>query len=107
MMSILTREYTKQIAVLDKEISILELVLVPFKDHALYSKLQIKLKEHLLVFNKNILQKIETKFWRDKTAFSEGRAYKWVSNSTFLKKQSRDYPPLNKCNANVQSNSSL
>lgn len=76
MMFILTREYNKQIVLLDTELSNLELALNPYAQHALCLDLQANLRDGLSAFNKAILQKKEIKFWRDKTAFSEERAYK-------------------------------
>lgn len=74
MMLILTREYNRQIN--NVEINILEQALVLYKDHTLFLKFQMKLKDNLSIYNKNILQKRETKFWRDQLAISEERAYK-------------------------------
>ncbi|XP_077325619.1 uncharacterized protein LOC143960693 [Lithobates pipiens] len=81
MMVILTKEYTRQIALLDKEICILEKALQPFASHALFVESRTKLRADLSFHNKSILGKKEAKYWRDKFAFSEGRAYKWNTNT--------------------------
>ncbi|XP_040191614.1 uncharacterized protein LOC120937137 [Rana temporaria] len=90
MMNILSREYTRQIAVVDTEIGTLEALLSPHKKHDAYIKLQTMLETNLLSFNKNILQDKEVKFWRDKSAFSEERAYKW--NNTSAQMQHKKVP---------------
>lgn len=92
MMTILIKEYTKQTAQLDLQLNSLEVQLAQFKGHALYLKLQTQLKEHLATYNKNILHNKETKFWRDKTSFSEGKAYKWLSNKPQSRGRARDCP---------------
>ena len=93
MMNILSREYSRQIAILDTEICTLETLLSPHKKSDVYIKLQATLETNLLSFNKNILQDKETKFWRDKSAFSEERAYRWNNNptQTQYKKAPREY----------------
>lgn len=87
MMAILTREYNKQMGSLDKEIDSIDTALRPFMQHPLYLDLQANLRNGLSTYNRNVLQKKESKFWRDHAAFSEGRAYRWNSKSqtNFLK----------------------
>lgn len=86
MMAILVREYNKQIALLDLEIGHIEVALRPFTQHALYLELQVNLRDGLSTYNRGILQKKESKFWRDKTAFSEGRAYRWNTHTPRIQK---------------------
>lgn len=63
-------------ALLNIEIDNIEVALRPFMQHALYSELQANLRDGLSVYNRGVQKKKESKFWRDKTAFSEGRVYK-------------------------------
>lgn len=88
MMAILSREYNKQITLLDTVITNLEQALILYAQHTLFSELQATLKDNLSVFNKGILQNKEIQFWRDKSAFSEGRAYRWNNHLA----QSKYYP---------------
>lgn len=69
MMSILSREYNKQIALLDTVINNLEQALIPYAQHTLFFESQTLLNENLSAFNKNILQNKEIQFWRDKRLF--------------------------------------
>lgn len=86
-MAILSREY-KQITLLDTVITNLEQALIPYAQHTLFLERQALLKDNLSVFNKNILQNKEIKFWRDKDTFSEGRAYRWNNHLA----QSNNHP---------------
>lgn len=103
MMAILTREYNKQMVSLDKEIDNIDTSLRPFMQHTLYSDLQANLRSCLSTYNRNVLQKKESKFWRDHAAFSEGRAYKWnnKSQTNFQKNKQYVTQQQSKQNTNV------
>lgn len=76
MMAILTQEYNEQMILLDTEINNIEVALRPFLQHTLYLELQANLQGDLSAYNRGVLLKKESKFWRDQTAFSEGQANK-------------------------------
>lgn len=82
MMAILSREYSKQIVLLDKVIVDLKLALIPYTKHAMFVQLQTDLKNALSVFNQDTLQTKEIQFLRDKSAFLEGRDYRWNVHPT-------------------------
>lgn len=88
-MLILSREYEKQIALLDCVIGKLEQTLSQYAQHPLFAESQICLEENLSIFNKNILHNKETQFWRDKHAFSEGYAYRWKNQGGVPNNQPR------------------
>lgn len=91
MMAILTREYNKQMVLLDTEIDNIEASLRPFMQHTLYSELQANLRNDLSTYNRGVLQKKESKFWREHTAISEGRAYKWSTNPQKKHQKNKQY----------------
>lgn len=84
--------------------------LIPLKTHEDYTGLEEKLREHLRTFSKAILQKKEKKFWRDKNAFGENRAYRWHQNRTPKNKGKKVTNKTNKDkngnNSDTPSNSS-
>lgn len=75
-MMLLQNEYRQQLNSVDTEIGALYARLIPLKVHEDYIVLEGKLREHLKEFSKTILQKKEKKYWRDKNAFGENRAYR-------------------------------
>lgn len=96
LMLLLQNEYQQQLRGMDMEIQTLYTRLSALKKHEQYTVYEKKLKEHLEIFSKNILIKKEKKYWRDKNAFGEGRAYKWNTNSQ-IRKSSR-FPKQNNIN---------
>lgn len=48
-----------------------------WKTHPQFTEQDLKLKEHLESFNTNLIKSKDFKFERDRTAFLEGRAYRW------------------------------
>lgn len=74
---------------MDIEIGSLYAQLIPLKAHEDYANLEKKLKELLEIFGKQTLIKKEKKYWRDKNAFSEGRAYKWNTDKKDKNSKSR------------------
>lgn len=88
-MLLLQEKYKLQLNTLDTEISALYARLIPLKVHKDYTGLKEKLREHLRTFSMAILQKKEKKFWRDKNAFGENRAYRWHQNRTSKNKDKK------------------
>lgn len=77
LMRLLQEEYRRQILTIDEDVKLIYVQLTPLKDLPLYSEQEKSLKENLEEHSKNILRKKEKKYWRDKNAFTQGRAYKW------------------------------
>lgn len=89
LMMLLQDEYRLQLNNLDTEIDALYARLTPLKTHEDYLTLEEKLREHLKTSSKVILQKKDKKFWRDKNAFRENRAYRWHQNKDFRNKTTK------------------
>lgn len=91
LMMLLQDEYRLQLNNLDTEIDALYIRLTPLKTHEDYSTLEEKLREHLKNSSKAILQKKDKKFWRDKNAFGENRAYRWHQKKDFRNRTSKKF----------------
>lgn len=50
-----------------------------WKLHPQFAERDIKLKEHLEKFNKNLIKSKNFKFERDRSAFAEGPAFRWLA----------------------------
>lgn len=91
-MLLLQDEYRQQLIKLDNDIEALYARLTPLKIQEDYVTFEKKLKEHLEEYGKSIL--LKKKYWRDKNAFGEGRAYRWNQEKKYPKKnlnKNRDY----------------
>ncbi|XP_040193145.1 uncharacterized protein LOC120926910 [Rana temporaria] len=78
MMKLLIEEYQKRILTSEKEIDELYNQLEPFKDMDTYKDQEQKIKGHIDTTVKDLITKKEQNFWRDKMAFKEGKAYRWL-----------------------------
>lgn len=93
LMLLLQNEYKQQLDNMNTEIKALYDRLSPLKTHEEYANYEKKLKDHLETFGKTILIKKEKKYWRDKNAFREGRAYKWnINNNRKTRKRNPRIP---------------
>lgn len=75
-MAILTREYNKQMVLLDTEINNIDLLCNTLSIWSCRRTFGTACRSTIGVS----CRKKESKFWTDQTAFSEGRAYKWNTN---------------------------
>lgn len=82
MMSLLIDEYQRKLIDIEKELERLNKQLIGFKDHALFEQYDRNLNEHLEHYNKEILIKKDKKFFRDRVAFQESKAYNWKTVTT-------------------------
>lgn len=77
ILSTLIEEYKKRFNTLDQEIHAFIKQSEHWRTHFQFLEKDIKLKEHLEVFHKNLIKSKDLKFERDRVASSEGRAYRW------------------------------
>ncbi|PIO27386.1 hypothetical protein AB205_0104330 [Aquarana catesbeiana] len=112
MMTLLSEEYKKRIAILDKDIDAIYAKLLPFKDLPSFKEHKEKIGIHLHETSQEKLAIKDKKFWRDKRSFQEGKAYKWHQNSSTyrpskgnLGQKSRDSGSNSSLNSFVSSSS--
>lgn len=79
MMLLLIAAYKKQMNDLFKDLDQIHGLLKPLKKQLSYNDKETSLIERLDIFKKDVLMKEEKKMIRDRTAFREGKAYKWHS----------------------------
>lgn len=82
MMQLLVEEYRARTPTLEKDIDHIYSKLQPFKSLSAFKDQEKRIKNHLDQVTVDILRK--KKFWRDKMAFEQGKAYKWQQNSNPL-----------------------
>lgn len=104
MMTLLSEEYRKCIAVFDKDIDAIYAKLLPFKDLPSFKEHEERIRIHLNQTSQEKLVTKDKKFWRDKRAFQEGKANKWHQNSPINRSQKGN---LGQNLKDLASNSSL
>lgn len=77
MKKLSTEEYQKRITSLEKYIDIIYAKLEPFKELLNFREQEEAIKTHIDQMVRELITTKERKFWRDKTAFREGKAYRW------------------------------
>lgn len=105
MMKLLIEEYQKRIVNLEKDIENVYTKLDSFKDLPTYNEHEEGIKTHIDQMVKELIATKERKFWRDKTAFREGIAYRWQQRNTQTRQQRKNN--LKNWNKGKGSNSSL
>lgn len=82
MMKFPMEEYCKRITTLNKEIDTIYGRLEAFTEYPSFRDQEETIRSHLDLLVKEIVTTKEHTFWRDKTAFCEGKAYKWHQRNT-------------------------
>lgn len=94
MMALLVDEYKDQSVTLDLEIEKLYANNSKNIDKGKLKEIEKEIKEHLAIFNQNLINKKETKFRKDQVAFNNNRAYRWPlpGQSHWRPRGGRNYP---------------
>ena len=109
MMKLLIEEYKTRSAQVEKDIDEIYTKLLPFLALPAFKEHETKIKGRLDVVTAETLHIKETKFWRDKRSFQEGKAYKWQTAYSIQQNSSKGgnaFIPKkgNKASSNVPNN---
>lgn len=108
MMALLVDDYKKQMISLDQEIEKLYATNSKNIEKGQLKDIEKEIKENLITFNQEIINKKETKFRKDLAAFNNHRAYRWPSPNqpSWKGRRGRGYPRESE-NSEASDNSSV
>lgn len=99
-------QYSQDMNILDQEIDRLNTQFVHLVGNSVFNDKWKELKARLETLNREIIINKQTKFNKDKVAFSDGYAYKWAGTQNGRRAPRRD-PHGGNLNREVESDSSL